>query len=50
MKPIVRAVGKILRLVGISSPDDYAPKAKTATDPPSWKDKAPAKKDGPAAQ
>lgn len=37
MHPVVRAVGKMLRLVGISSPEDSAPKQKTAADPPSWK-------------
>jgi hypothetical protein len=39
MNPVVRAMGKVLRLVGISSPEDAAPKAKTAADPPSWRDK-----------
>jgi len=38
MNPIVRAIGKVLRLVGISSPEDAAPKVKTAADPPSWRD------------
>jgi hypothetical protein len=38
MNPVVRAMGKVLRLVGISSPEDSAPKAKTAADPPSWRD------------
>jgi hypothetical protein len=28
----------ILRLVGISSPEDGLAKPKTAADPPSWKD------------
>jgi hypothetical protein len=40
MNPVVRALGKVLRLVGISSPEDSAPKAKTKADPPSWRDKA----------
>jgi hypothetical protein len=39
MNPVVRVLGKVLRLVGISSPEDAAPKAKTAADPPSWRDK-----------
>ena len=43
MNPVVRALGKVLRLVGISSPEDAAPKAKTKADPPSWRDKAAAK-------
>jgi hypothetical protein len=38
MNPVVRAMGKVLRLVGISSPEDSAPKVKTAADPPSWRD------------
>jgi hypothetical protein len=40
---VVRAIGKVLRLVGISSPEDALPKAKAAGDPPSWKDSPPAK-------
>jgi hypothetical protein len=43
MNPFVRAIGKVLRLVGISSPEDSAPKPKTAADPPSWRDKVAAK-------
>jgi hypothetical protein len=38
MNPLVRAIGKVLRLVGISSPEDQLPKAKSAADPPSWRD------------
>ena len=38
MNPVVRALGKVLRLVGISSPEDAAPKPKRAGDPPSWRD------------
>jgi hypothetical protein len=41
MNPVVRAIGKVLRLVGISSPEDAVPKTKTATDPPSWRDPQP---------
>jgi hypothetical protein len=37
MHPVVRTFGKLLRLVGISSPEDSAPKAKLASDPPSWR-------------
>jgi hypothetical protein len=47
MNPVVRALGKVLRLVGISSPEDAAAKPKTAADPPSWRDaKAAGPKDG----
>jgi hypothetical protein len=38
MNPVVRMMGKVLRLVGISSPEDSAPKVKAAGDPPSWRD------------
>jgi hypothetical protein len=38
MNPVVRMIGKVLRLVGISSPEDAAPKPRTAGDPPSWRD------------
>jgi hypothetical protein len=56
LNPIVRAIGKVLRLVGISSPEDALPRVKSAADPPSWRDAAPSaegeapasKKDGPA--
>jgi hypothetical protein len=40
MNPVVRAIGMVLRLVGISSPEDATPKPKSASDPPSWKDRA----------
>jgi len=36
-------MGKVLRLVGISSPEDSAPKVKTVADPPSWRDAQPKK-------
>jgi hypothetical protein len=48
MNPFVRAIGKVLRLVGISSPEDALPKAKTSADPPSWRDRAAGKPDDPA--
>jgi len=48
MNPLVRAIGKVLRLVGISSPEDALPKAKSSADPPSWRDR-PDKPDDPAA-
>jgi len=53
--PVVRAFGKMLRLVGISSPEDYEakPSQQTAADPPSWRDaekKPPAPRDdGPSS-
>jgi hypothetical protein len=47
MNPLVRAIGKVLRLVGISSPEDALPKAKSAGDPPSWKDASPVKPEDP---
>jgi hypothetical protein len=37
MHPVVRVIGKVLRLVGISSPEDALPKSKGASDPPSWR-------------
>jgi len=40
MNPVVRAMGMVLRLVGISSPEDGEPKVKTAKDPPSWREAA----------
>ncbi len=43
MNPVVRALGKVLRLVGISSPEDAAPKPKSAGGPPSWRDQQAAK-------
>ena len=48
MNPVVRMIGKVLRLVGISSPEDSVPKAKTSADPPSWRDSKPTKPEGPA--
>ena len=37
MNPVVRALGKVLRLVGISSPEDSAPKPKASADLPDWR-------------
>ena len=37
MNPLVRALGKVLRLVGISSPEDTWPKAKSSAGQPSWR-------------
>jgi len=37
MRPIVRAIGKVLRLVGISSPEDAIDKPPTASGTPSWR-------------
>jgi hypothetical protein len=47
MNPVVRVIGKMLRLVGISSPEDALPKAKSAADPPSWRDAVPLKQEDP---
>jgi len=46
MNPVVRALGKVLRLVGISSPEDAVAKPKSKADPPSWRDSAGKGKDG----
>jgi hypothetical protein len=40
MNPVVRVIGKMLRMVGISSPEDTVAKPKAAFDPPSWRDKS----------
>ena len=37
MHPVVRALGKILRLVGISSPEDSLAKREEVGGPPSWR-------------
>jgi hypothetical protein len=37
MNSLVRALGKVLRLVGISSPEDTRAKAKSSAEPPSWR-------------
>jgi hypothetical protein len=37
MHPVVRALGKVLRLVGISSPKDAKAKKEAAGGPPSWR-------------
>ena len=37
MRPLVRVIGKVLRLVGISSPEDSLIKPATASDPPTWR-------------
>jgi hypothetical protein len=47
MNPVVRALGKVLRLVGISSPEDALAKPKTAADPPSWRDAKGTKPENP---
>jgi hypothetical protein len=43
MHPAVRAIGKILRLVGISSPEDSEAKPDVVGGPPSWRNPAPPK-------
>ena len=41
MNPVVRAVGKVLRLVGISSPEDSAERRRAESAAlPSWRAKA----------
>jgi hypothetical protein len=50
MNPVVRVIGKILRMVGISSPEDTLPKPRIAQDPPSWRDQFPTKPDDSARQ
>ena len=37
MHPVIRAVGKVLRLVGISSPEDALAKREELDGPPSWR-------------
>ena len=39
LNPIIRMLGRVLRLVGISSPEDSLPRESTAGDPPSWRAK-----------
>jgi hypothetical protein len=48
MNPLVRTLGKVLRLVGISSPEDTRPTAKSSAGPPSWR--KPAKPESPPSQ
>ena len=38
MNSVVRALGKVLRLVGISSPEDTGTKPEDKVRPPSWRD------------
>ena len=40
MHPAIRALGKVLRLVGISSPEDATAKPDVAGGPPSWRNTA----------
>ena len=37
MHPVIRALGKVLRLVGISSPEDAQAKQEAAGGLPSWR-------------
>ena len=48
MNPLMRALWMVLRLVGISSPEDTVPKAKSSAEPPSWR--KPAEPENPSAQ
>ena len=43
MHPVVRALGKVLRLVGISSPEDAEARKEKSGAPPSWRKTAAAK-------
>lgn len=38
MNGFLRAIGRVLRLVGISSPEDAGARKKTAAGVPSWRD------------
>jgi hypothetical protein len=46
MHPVIRALGKALRLVGISSPEDSVVKQTEAGGPPSWRKPAAGAADG----
>jgi hypothetical protein len=48
MHPVIRVLGRMLSLVGISSPEDAAAKRETGDGPPSWRKPAPAKQPEPA--
>ena len=48
MQPIVRVIGKILRLVGISSPEDSLRKPVTASDSAFWRRPSSPKIQGPS--
>lgn len=50
MNPLVRAIGKVLRLVGISSPEDTLPGPKGPADPPSWRDVPGGPRDAPGGK
>jgi hypothetical protein len=41
MHPVVRVLGRMLSLVGISSPADAAAKREAVDSPPSWRRPAP---------
>ena len=49
MHPAIRALGKVLRLVGISSPEDSVAKQEDANGPPSWRRTAKATTEGAKA-
>ena len=50
MHPIVKALGRVLRLVGISSPEDSLPKQEESAGPPSWRKKAAAEAEAPSRE
>jgi hypothetical protein len=43
MQSLVRIIGMLLRLVGVSSPEDTLPKPAADSDPPTWRKPEPAK-------
>jgi hypothetical protein len=48
MNPMMRVLGVVLRLVGVSSPEDTRPGVKNEAGPPSWR--KPAKPESPVTQ
>jgi hypothetical protein len=48
MNPLMRTLGMVLRLVGISSPEDTRPKTKITAEPPNWRKAV--KPESPASQ
>jgi len=45
MNPVVRVIGKMLRMVGVSSPEDNLPKLRPTQGVPSWRDQTKVKID-----
>jgi hypothetical protein len=44
MHPVIRVLGRMLSLVGVSSPEDAAAKREAVDGPPSWRKPAPPKR------